>query len=53
VTGSLPVIAADVWLASPVPPRDPVIEGVLDAGTFVELIAPSKARKSFFAMQMA
>lgn len=53
VTGALPAIAADVWLASPVPPRDPVVEGMIDAGTFVELIAPSKARKSFFAMQMA
>lgn len=51
--GSLPVIGADVWLASKVPPRDPIIEGVLDAGTFAELIAPSKCRKSFFAMQMA
>lgn len=53
VTGSLPSITADVWLASPVPPRDPVVEGMIDAGTFVELIAPSKARKSFFALQMA
>lgn len=51
--GSLPVIAADAWLAAKVPPRDPIIEGVVDAGTFVELIAPSKCKKSFFALQLA
>ena len=53
VGGSLPVITADVWLSSKVPPRDPIIEGIVDAGTFVELIAPSKCKKSFFAMQIS
>jgi len=51
--GSLPVITADVWLAAKATPRDPIIEGIIDAGTFVELIAPSKCKKSFFAMQLA
>lgn len=50
--GSLPVITADVWLASTVPPRDAIIEGVIDSGTFVLLIAPSKCKKSFFALQL-
>jgi RecA-family ATPase len=34
-------------------PRDPIVENVFDSGTFVELIAPSKCRKSFFALQLA
>lgn len=53
VGGSLPVIAADVWLASKVLPRDPIIEGVIDAGAFCLLVGPSKCKKSFFALQLS
>lgn len=51
--GELPALANDAWLAAPVPPRDPVVEGILDAGTLIEVIAPSKCKKSFFALQLA
>lgn len=51
--GSLPVLVAAQWMQTPSKPRDPVVENVFDAGTFVEIIAPSKCRKSFFALQLA
>jgi hypothetical protein len=35
------------------PPRDPVVENVFDMGSLVAIIAPSKCRKSFFALQLA
>lgn len=51
--GSLPVLIAASWMQTPSKPRDPVVEDVFDSGTFVEIIAPSKCRKSFFALQLA
>jgi hypothetical protein len=51
--GALPVLVAATWMLTPSKPRDPVIENVFDSGTFVEIIAPSKCRKSFFALQLA
>jgi len=51
--GALPVLVAATWMQTPSKPRDPVIENVFDSGTFVEIIAPSKCRKSFFALQLA
>ena len=50
-TGAL-VSAAD-WLTSEPPPPDYVLSGIFEVGDRVLLVAPSKCRKSFFALQLA
>ena len=51
--GLLPTLHMDEWMKTQPKPRDPIVENVFDSGTFVELIAPSKCRKSYFALQLA
>jgi hypothetical protein len=47
------LVRADVLFQSEPPDRDPVIEKHFDAGALVAILAPSKCRKSFFALQLA
>ncbi len=42
-----------VWLATEPPPPDPVLTDTLDIGDKCVIIGPSKARKSFFALQLS
>lgn len=44
---------AAAWILEPIPPSDPIIEGVFDVGDKAFLIGGSKGRKSFFIMQAA
>lgn len=44
---------AATWIYEPIPPSDPIIEGVFDVGDKCFLIGGSKGRKSFFTMQAA
>ena len=41
------------FLATPPPPLDCIVEELFEAGEKGEIIAPSKARKSFFAIDLA
>jgi hypothetical protein len=50
---SITLMRADQWLQVVVPRPDALIEQLIDAGTYCELIAPSKCRKSFFALNLA
>lgn len=47
------LVRADKLFHSEPPDRDPVIENHFDAGALVAILAPSKCRKSFFALQLA
>lgn len=47
------IMRADQWMLVTVPRPDGLLEGLLDMGNYCELIAPSKCRKSFFALNMA
>jgi len=49
---ALPIIQGDTWVATPETARDPILENVIDAGDMLEVIAPSKMKKSFFALQL-
>jgi hypothetical protein len=46
-------LRGDTLLSTPPPPHNPVIDDVFDRGAVVEVIGPSKTRKSFLAMQLA
>ncbi len=47
-----PTVRGDVLLSTPPPPHDPVVSDVFDRGAVVEVIGPSKTRKSFFVMML-
>lgn len=49
----LSVVRAADWLDELPPDPNPVLEGLFDSGDKVALIASSKMRKSFFALQLA
>lgn len=51
--GQSPAVSASVWLAEPDTPEEPIIRGLFDVGDRVAIVGQSKARKSFFALQMA
>lgn len=44
---------AATWISKPIPPSDPIIEGVFDVGDKCFLISGSKGRKTFFTIQAA
>lgn len=46
-------VAASDWLKEADTPEEPVIKGLFDAGDRVAVVGQSKARKSFYALQMA
>jgi hypothetical protein len=46
-------IVASEWLAQPDEADQPLMDGVFDQGDRVAIVAQSKARKSFFALQLA
>jgi hypothetical protein len=47
------VVVASDWLAQPDEPERPVIHELIDCGDRVSIVGQSKARKSFYAMQLA
>ena len=47
------VVVASDWLAQPDEPERPVVQGLIDCGDRVSIVGQSKARKSFYAMQLA
>ncbi len=47
------VLSGAAILASDPPPHRPVLNGLFDYGALVEIVGPSKTRKSFFVMQLA
>lgn len=51
-TGVQAVDAAG-WLAEPDEPESPIMQGLFDHGDRVALVGQSKARKSFYALQLA
>lgn len=51
-SNALRLVSLDEFLADPPAPVDPVVEGCFEFGDKVELIAPSKCRKSFFAVDL-
>jgi hypothetical protein len=46
----LPVIWGHEWAEMPEAPREPILEGIFDKGDMVEVVAPSKTKKSFFTL---
>ena len=46
-------VQASLWLAEADSPEEPIVRGLFDAGDRVTIVGQSKARKSFFALQMA
>ena len=46
-------VDAAAWLADPDDPEEPIIHKLFDVGDRVSIVGQSKARKSFYAMQMA
>jgi hypothetical protein len=46
-------VKGDTLLSTPPPPHDPIVIDTFDRGAVVELIGPSKTRKSFLAMEIA
>jgi hypothetical protein len=48
----LPIIDAATWTTTDPPPHDPVFDSLFDRGDKLAIIAASKQRKSFFAMQL-
>lgn len=47
------LLVASLWLREDPPPPEPVLEGLLDCGLKLLITGDSKARKSFFALQLA
>jgi RecA-family ATPase len=47
-----PIVNAATWAKTEPPPHDPILTDVFDAGDKVCIIAGSKMRKSFFALDM-
>ena len=47
------IVVVSEWLALPDEPETPVLDRVFDRGDRVAVVAQSKARKSFFALQLA
>ena len=47
-----PSIDVGAWYSEILTPPDPVIEGAFDLGTKAMVVGPSKARKSFFMLQL-
>lgn len=45
-------LRGDTLLSTQPPPHDPVVTDVFDSGAVVEVIGPSKVRKSFFVMAL-
>ena len=50
---SAPTVSASAWLTEPDEPEQPIMEGLFDAGDRVAIVGQSKARKSFYALQLA
>ena len=50
---SAPTVSASAWLTEPDEPEQPIMEGMIDAGERVAIVGQSKARKSFYALQLA
>ncbi len=50
---SIDPLNAATWAVEQVPPPDQILDELFDAGTKAVIVAPSKARKSFFLLQMA
>ena len=50
---SLKAETVEAFTATPPAPLDPIVASCFEAGDKVELIAPSKCRKSFFALDLA
>jgi hypothetical protein len=46
-------VDAATWLSEPDEPELPIVSGLFDHGDRVSIVGQSKARKSFFAMQLA
>jgi hypothetical protein len=46
-------VDAAAWLSEPDEPEQPIVSGLFDHGDRVSIVGQSKARKSFFAMQLA
>jgi hypothetical protein len=46
-------VDAAAWLSEPDEPELPIVSGLFDHGDRVSIVGQSKARKSFFAMQLA
>ncbi len=60
IAAAMPADAAEIqacaaadWLMQPDEAERPIIHGLFDAGDRVTIVGQSKARKSFFALQMA
>ncbi|MEI7899797.1 MAG: AAA family ATPase [bacterium] len=53
VTTSTGAVKASEWLTEPDEPEQPIITGLFDAGDRVAIVGQSKARKSFYALQLA
>ena len=53
VNTSTPIVTASAWLTEPDEPEQPIMEGVFDAADRVAIVGQSKARKSFYALQLA
>ncbi len=51
--GAVQACTAAAWLTEPDEAEQPIIEGLCDAGDRVSIVGQSKARKSFFALQVA
>lgn len=47
------IFKASDWAPNPIVKSPPILEGLFDEGDKVTIIAKSKARKSFFALQLA
>ena len=52
-TGTLAAVSAAAWAQEILPAPDQVLGSAFDLGTKAVLVAPSKARKSFFMLQLA
>ena len=53
IGGQLAVESIGAFLAEPPPPLDCIVDELFEAGEKGEIIAPSKARKSFFSIDLA
>jgi hypothetical protein len=50
---AIQAVDASVWLSEKDEPEQPIMEGIFDAGDRVAIVGQSKARKSFYALQLA
>lgn len=50
---AVPCDTVSEWLAEPDEPEQPIVEGIIDTGDRVAIVGQSKAKKSFFVLQLA